>query len=140
MDSLTAIINWFSQVGVGAPVAFTNMAGDIFSQLITGDIGFADVPTATWNTFFGSLAAIPDLFSSVAFYTWSSILLVFPDGGTFPQPVHDAAIYFGDALSKTEFMFPVDDFITVLLLSISVQFALSVYFFGMYLIRFIRGQ
>jgi len=136
MDNL---ISLFTGGLFGIPQWFQQQASNVASAVLSGEAAIGDIPQAVWNQLFTSVTSIPDVFNSVASGVWQGIAFFLPDGGTFPDPVHDAAVYFGDALQQVAFILPVDDLITVIALAFSIKIALTVYFLGVGLAKFIRG-
>lgn len=62
-----------------------------------------------------------------------------PDGGALPSQMHDAAIYFGNALVKLNFMLPVDVLISCLVIILSLKMSLFGFHIAKWILGFIRG-
>jgi len=62
-----------------------------------------------------------------------------PDGGQLPQGVHDGAIYFGNALSKLNFIMPVDILISCLVIILTLKITLFGFHIFMWVINWFRG-
>jgi len=90
--------------------------------------GFADIIGAIVNTI--ALAVNAAI---------SGIIQKLPDGGGLPQGVHDAAIYFGNALGKVSFFFPTDVLIYCLALILTLKITLYGFHFLLWIVNLIRG-
>jgi len=64
---------------------------------------------------------------------------VLPAGGTFPPPVHQAAVYFGTAAASVNFILPVDTLVTILWLSYNLILFMLVFYCLRWIVNLVRG-
>jgi len=62
-----------------------------------------------------------------------------PPGGNFPDQVHEAALYFGNALSFVNFILPVDALVWCISLVLLVKMTLWAFHIGRVVLNFLRG-
>jgi len=62
-----------------------------------------------------------------------------PDGGHLPDGVHSAAIYFGSALGKVNFILPTDILVSCLVIILGLRMLLFGFHILLYFVNFIRG-
>lgn len=70
---------------------------------------------------------------------FGSLISRMPDGGTLPDGVHEAAIYFGNTLAKVNFILPVDVLIACLAVILSLKITLFGFHVALWIANFIRG-
>lgn len=88
----------------------------------------------------GSLVGIPGWTpAQIISGTIESLIRRLPDGGNFPQGVHDAAIYFGNRLNLIDFILPVDVLLGCMLLIFSTKFILWAFHIVKWITNFVRG-
>jgi len=122
--------NWLTSLPETLQGAFFGVLGgvdvELNSSLLTGALG------ALTGSAVGMLG---DTFWSLL----ASTLGLLPNGGTFPQTVHDAANGLGALLRNIDFIFPVYDLILILVLAVTIKFVLFALRLITWAIGLIRG-
>jgi len=77
--------------------------------------------------------------SELVTFFLTQIINILPDGGGLPQGVHDGAIYFGNALSKLNFMLPVDTLVSCLVIIITLKITLYGFHIAIWVLNWFRG-
>jgi len=141
-----SILGLFTGGGFGIPQWFQAQGGAVLNSVFSGVSTVDDfisaigsLPQESWQRLWDVSTTIPDIFATAAFGIWSGIAFFLPDGGTFPDQVHEAAIYFGGSLASVDPFLPTQDLIAVILLSASVYIALTVWTIGYNLFKIVRG-
>jgi len=101
----------------------TSIYGGTVDTVSSALSGLYDVTTSAFSSVYG-------LLQSAGYKLLENIISLLPNGGTLPQPVHDAAIGLGSYLSTLSFVFPVYDLILIISVIVSLRlayFALSIF-------------
>jgi len=61
------------------------------------------------------------------FYLLEQIIQLLPEGGAFPQVVHDSASYLGNSLSLVSFVLPVYDLLLIASIVFSIQITVWIF-------------
>jgi len=122
--------DWLTSLPEALQGAFFGVLGgvdvELNSQLLSGALG------AVTGSAFGMLG---DTFWSLL----TSVLGLLPNGGTFPQTVHDAANGLGALFRNIDFIFPVYDLMLILILAVTIKFVLFALRLITWAIGLIRG-
>jgi len=141
-----SIFGLFTGGGLGIPQWFASQGGAVLHSIFNGVTtieeawtAVGELPQEAWQRLWDVSTNIPDIFATAAFGIWSGIAFFLPDGGTFPDQVHEAAIYFGGSLASVDPFLPTQDLIAVILLSASVYIALTLWTIGYNIFKIVRG-
>jgi len=109
-------------------------------DMFNSPIDFIEALAAGLGTVFGGITeAVIDVSTGAFSGVLTVILYILPNGGTFPQEFHDAALYFGSSLATINWYIPIDAFITCLMTVLLVKVSLFLVHIIRTGINFVRG-